>query len=153
MDSGKLSRHLHPGLYIKRWRAELGKKVPEPRMGPGLTQVSLETTVFSVRLAWDLKWRNTRGKPTPLKSLMGEDAMDLFTKVLGWVIGVGVGDEGWVMDDREWGWKEVIDYSSLSPLLQSIFWFPTVSHFLLILTWMPAQGPPRQILFSHLVSS
>lgn len=72
-------------------------------MGPGLTQVSLETTVFSVRLAWDLKWGNTRRKPTPLKSLMGEDAMDLFTKVLGGVIGVGVGDEGWVMDDREWG--------------------------------------------------
>lgn len=39
---------------------------------------------------------------------MGEDAMDLFTKVLGWVIGVGVGDGGWVMDDREWEWRKVM---------------------------------------------
>lgn len=59
-------------------------------------------------LAWKLRWGNIRGKPTPLKRLMGEDAMDLFTKVLGWVIGVGVGDGGWVMDDREWEWRKVM---------------------------------------------
>lgn len=57
MDSSKLSRHLHPGLYIKRWRAGIGKKVLKPRMGPALTQVSLETTVFSVVLAWGTETR------------------------------------------------------------------------------------------------